>query len=208
MITIIDPASERATPDRYLGPMRSVLIATLTAALVACASPAFNGVVLDPPEEAPTLRLSDSLGVPFDVAQQRGKVVLLFFGYTHCPDVCPTTLVDWRHVVDSLGTKAGDVRFVFVSLDPERDTPALTQRYAARFSPSFVGLTGTRAGIDSLTSAWKFAAFRDGAPTDTSTYTITHPSQVFVIDPSGMLRLMQRPGLTTAQVAADIRALL
>ena len=208
MITIIDPASERASPDRYLGPMRSVLIATLTAALVACASPAFNGVVLDPPEEAPTLRLSDSLGVPFDVAQQRGKVVLLFFGYTHCPDVCPTTLVDWRHVVDSLGTKAADVRFVFVSLDPERDTPALTQRYAARFSPSFVGLTGTRAGIDSLTSAWKFAAFRDGAPTDTSTYTITHPSQVFVIDPSGMLRLMQRPGLTTAQVAADIRALL
>ena len=208
MITIIDPASERTTSDCYLGTMRSAIIITLAVALVACASPAFNGIALEPPEKAPPLRLSDSLGVPFDVAQQRGKVVMLFFGYTHCPDVCPTTLVDWRHVVDSLGAKAADVRFVFVSLDPERDSPALTQRYAARFSPSFVGLTGTRAGVDSLKSAWKFAAFRDGVPTDTSTYTVTHPSQVFVIDPAGRLRLLQRQGLTTAQVAADIRALL
>ncbi len=182
---------------------------SLLFALAACASPTFNGVVLDPAEAAPPLRLTDSSGAPFDLAQQRGKVVLVFFGYTHCPDVCPTTLVDWRHVADSLGTKATGVQFVFVSVDPERDTPALVQRYAARFSPAFVGLTGTRPQIDSLKSAWNIAAFRDvGAADTTSTYTVSHPSQVFVIDTDGKLRLMHRPGLTTAQVTADVKALL
>jgi protein SCO1 len=189
--------------------MRPALAALLCAALVACTSPNFNGVVLEPAEKAPALRLSDSTGAAFDVVQQRGKVVLVFFGYTHCPDVCPTTLVDWRHVADSLGARASDVRFVFVSIDPERDTPALVQRYAARFSPAFVGLTGTREQLDSLKDAWKIAAFRDTGPADTtSTYTVSHPSQVFVIDREGRLRLIQRPGLTTTQVASDIRALL
>ena len=187
--------------------MRRALTTTITIAVVACSAPSFNGVALEPAEQAPVLRLADSTGAPFDVAQQRGKVVLLFFGYTHCPDVCPTTLVDWRHVADSLGAKAKDVRFVFVSVDPERDTPALAQRYAARFSPSFVGLAGTLAEIESLKSAWKITALRDGSPTNAN-YTVTHPSQVFVIDRDGKLRLMQRPGLTTAQVTADVRALL
>ena len=134
---------------------------------------------------------------------------MLFFGYTHCPDVCPTTLVDWRHVADSLGPKAADVRFVFVSVDPARDTPAITQRYAARFSPQFLGVTGTSGAIDSLLASWKVAAFRDGVPGDTSqSYTVSHPSQTFVIDRSGALRLLHRAGLTPAQITADIRALL
>ena len=190
------------------GRMR-LAFAALCTALAACDSQNFNGVVLDPAEKAPTLHLSDSTGATFDVVQQHGKVVLVFFGYTHCPDVCPTTLVDWRHVSDSLGVKASDVRFVFVSIDPERDTPALVQRYASRFSPTFVGLTGTREQLDSLKDAWKIAASRDTGPADTtSTYTMSHPAQVFVIDRDGRLRLIQRPGLTTAQVASDIRALL
>ena len=209
MITITKPGCGRTTANRYLVAMRSVLVAALALAAASCSPPSFNGVVLEPPEKAPALRLSDSTGAAFDLGQQGGKVVLVFFGYTHCPDVCPTTLVDWRHVADSLGTSARDVRFVFVSVDPARDTPALAQRYAARFAPDFVGLTGTAAQIDALKSAWQIAAFRDGAASDTtSTYTVTHPSQVFVIDRDGKLRLMQRPGLTVAQVAADIRALL
>jgi protein SCO1/2 len=101
------------------------------------------------------------------------------------------------------------VRFVFVSVDPERDTPAIAQRYAARFSPSFIGATGSRAEIDALLADWKLAAFRDGPPgSSDATYTVSHPSQVFVIDRDGQLRLMHRAGLTPAQIAADIRALL
>ena len=100
------------------------------------------------------------------------------------------------------------MRFVFVSVDPERDSPAELQRYAARFSPEIRALTGTRAEIDTLLSRWDLGAFRDGAPTDTISYMVSHPSQVFVLDREGRLRLMQRGGLTPAQIVADIRTLL
>jgi protein SCO1 len=177
--------------------------------LVACGAPSFNGVAFEQPESAPQLRLRDSSGTPFDLAGERGKVVLIFFGYTHCPDVCPTTLADWKHVADSLGTKRERVRFLFVSVDPERDLPASVQRYAARFDPMFLGLTGTRTAVDTLLSNWKIAAYRDGVPSDTGvSYLMAHPSQVFVVDRDGKLRLMHRAGLTVQQITADIRGLL
>jgi protein SCO1/2 len=183
--------------------------ALLLFSLAACSPPAFNGVTFDPPEPAPPLRLTDSTGTPFSLEAQKGKVVLVFFGYTHCPDICPTTLLDWKKAAAALGDRARDVRFIFVSVDPERDSPAVAQRYAARFDPSFTGLSGTPAEIETLLESWKLAAFRDGIPGDTAAvYTMSHPSQVSVVDPDGRLRLMHRAGLTPAQIAADIRALL
>lgn len=189
--------------------MRFVFLSFFCAVVSACSAPSFNGVSLDPADAAPPLALTDSAGQRFSLADQRGKVALVFFGYTHCPDVCPTTLLDWKKAAATLGDRATDVRFVLVSVDPERDSPALTQRYAARFRPDFIGLTGTRSEIDGLMRAWKVAAFRDGIPSDTAAfYTVSHPSQVFVVDREGRLRLMHRPGLTAAQIASDIRALL
>ena len=141
MITITRPGRERFRGPYFQG-MRPLVLAGLLLLAACSAAPAFNGVVLDPPEPAPPLRLADSAGTRFDLAAETGKVALVFFGYTHCPDVCPTTLVDWRHVADSLGSQAATVRFVFVSVDPDRDTPAVAQRYAARFSPAFLGLYG------------------------------------------------------------------
>ena len=189
--------------------MRLTTLIPLLLLASACAAPSFNGVVLDPPEAAPALSLADSSGVPFSLAAQRGKVVLVFFGYTHCPDVCPTTLLDWKRSADSLGSDARDVRFVFVSVDPERDTPALVQRYTGRIAPDFIGLTGSRTQVDALMQAWNVAAFRDDAGRDTSTaYTVSHPSQVFVIDGDGQLRLLHRAGITPSQITSDIRALL
>jgi len=189
--------------------MRALPATCLFVFATACATPVFNGVVLDPAESAPPLHLADSAGVEFDLGRENGKVVLVFFGYTHCPDVCPTTLVDWRHASDSLGSQASQVKFVFVSVDPERDTPAVVQRYAARFSPSFIGVTGSRAAIDATLAAWKLAAFRDGVPgAPDAAYTVSHPSQVFVVDREGQLRLMHRAGLTPTQIADDVRALL
>lgn len=189
--------------------MRFLHLVGLALLLAGCDGPAFNGIILDPPERAPRFRLADSTGADFGLDAQREKVVMVFFGYTHCPDVCPTTLLDWRKAAALLGEESEAVRYVFVSLDPERDTPALAQRYAARFDSRFIGLTGTRAQIDAMMRDWKIAAFRDGIPGDTtSAYTLTHPSQVFVIDGEGRLRLMHRAGLTPDQIAADIRALL
>ena len=207
MITIMMMSPEAQGWRHYLRTMRLALVAAVL--LAACGSPSYNGAALDPAEPAAAIALSDSTGTPFDLGAQRGKVVLVFFGYTHCPDICPTTLVDWRHVSDSLGAKAAAVRFVFVSVDPERDTPASVQRYAVRFSPTFIGLTGTRTAIDALMKAWHIAAFRDGNPSDTSSrYIVSHPSQVFVIDNTGKLVLMQSAGMTVAQITSDIRALL
>jgi len=209
MITRIDANRDTFPATATFTTMRLRLAGLAGFLLAGCQGPSFNGVALDPPERAPMLRLVDSTGVRFDLGNQRGKVVLVFFGYTHCPDICPTTLVDWRRAADLLGPKADDVRFVFVSVDPERDTPALTQRYAARFSPRILGLTGTRPQVDALLATWKLASFRDGVPSDTSmVYTVSHPSQVFVVDRDGQLRLMHRAGLTPAQVAADITELL
>lgn len=189
--------------------MRSPFLLGCCALVAACNTPRFNGVALDPADTAPPLALTDSAGHRFSLADQHGKVALVFFGYTHCPDVCPTTLLDWKKAATALGDRAADVRFILVSVDPERDSPALTQRYAARFRPDFVGLTGTRTEIDGMMRAWHVAAFRDGVPSDTATfYTVSHPSQVFVVDRDGRLRLMHRPGLTPDQIASDIRALL
>lgn len=209
MITRIAAERELPAEDCYFEGMRPVASLCLAILLAGCSAPSFNGAVLEPPEPAPRLVLTDSAGTTFDLAAERGKVVLLFFGYTHCPDVCPTTLLDWRHAADSLGADAQRVRFVFISVDPERDTPAGAQRYASRFSPGFVGLTGTRAQVDTLMREWKIAAFRDGVPGDTSSrYTVSHPSQVFVIDGSGALRVLQHSGMSPAQIASDIEALL
>ena len=189
--------------------MPLLLRLVLGVTVIACTSPTFNGVELSPAEPAPALRLADSAGRVFDLATERGKVVLVFFGYTHCPDICPTTLADWKRAADSLRALNLKTRFVFVSVDPERDTPGVAQRYAARFSPAFIGLTGSRAQIDSALAGWRLGAFRDGIPGDTgSSYTVSHPSQVFVIDPAGQLRLMHRAGLTPMQIRDDIRALL
>lgn len=209
MITIIDADRDTFSPAATFTNMRPLFVGLAGLVLAGCQGPSFNGVALDPPERAQRLSLADSSGARFDLGDQRGKVVLVFFGYTHCPDICPTTLVDWRRAADLLGPKADDVRFVFVSVDPERDTPAATQRYAARFSPRILGLTGTRPQVDALLAAWKLASFRDGVPSDTSmVYTVSHPSQAFVVDREGQLRLMHRAGLTPAQVAADITELL
>jgi protein SCO1 len=180
----------------------------LVLIIAACREPRFNGTAIEPPETAAEIDLRDSSGNRFRLSDQRGAVTLVFFGYTHCPDVCPATLADWRKVAVALGDDVQRVRFVFISVDPERDHPAALQRYAARFSPHIRGLTGSRPAIDSLLGRWHLGAFRSSAPTDTLSYLVGHPSQVFVVDREGRVRLTQSGGMTTSQIADDIRALL
>jgi len=183
--------------------------------------PTFHGATLEPPAPAPTLRLPiaaavrDTLAAPpgpartFDLARataDSGRTALVFFGYTHCPDVCPTTLADWTRVKRLLGPDAARARFVFVTVDPERDTPTVVGRYVAQFDTSFVGLAGSRAAVDSVQRAWGVASFRDGG--SDSAYTVAHPAQVFAVDPEGRLRLTYSLGARPDDVAADLRHLL
>jgi protein SCO1/2 len=198
----------------------------------------FHGTELPAGYATPALRLAAADGRAFDLEAERGRAVLVFFGYTHCPDICPTTLATWKRVRQRLGADSARVRFVFVSVDPERDTPEVAARYARSFDPSFVGLSGSRAAIDSAQRAFRIASFRDqaaaaaaaadtssggssgdaahgahaghgaGAAGDSAVYTVSHPARVFVFDPAGRLRLVLPASASADATLADVRRLL
>jgi protein SCO1/2 len=181
------------------------------------------GTPVPPSMPAPALRLAEPGGRPFDLAAERGRVVLVFFGYTNCPDICPTTLAQWKRVEGRLGADSAKVRFVFVSVDPERDTPEIAKAYAQRFDSSFVGLTGTRAEVEAAERGFRVSSFREPAPTTGATghaahdphaahapagYTVAHTSRVFVIDPSGRWRLILPASASADAMLSDVRRLV
>jgi protein SCO1/2 len=174
--------------------------------VAACDEP-LRGIVMEDPEPAAPLVLTDASGARFDLAAARGSVILVYFGYTHCPDVCPTTLGDWARARRALGDEAPRVRFVFVSVDPQRDTPAVAQAYAWQFDSSFVGLTGSEAELESLKNAWHIAAYPEGDPR-TRDYAVAHPAHTYVVDREGRLRVLYEPGVRGEELAEDIRKLL
>jgi len=173
----------------------------------AAAAGPFRGVEVAEPAPAPQLVLPMANGGTFDLAEERGRVVLLFFGYTHCPDICPTTLSDWALVADSLGEDAERARFVFVSVDPERDTPDVAQAYAARFNPAFLGLTAPDSVTARLRGTLNLVAQAEPSETE-GEYGVAHSSQVFLVDPEGRLRLLYPFGSTAQDMLLDVRRLL
>lgn len=184
----------------------SPLPVLLLAVLLACGEP-MRGVEIQDPDPAPPLAFTAFDGTAFDIAAEQGKVVLVYFGYTHCPDVCPTTMGDWARAKRELGDRAAGVRWLFVSLDPERDTPELAQAYARQFDPTFLGVTGTEAELEVLKQAWKIAAYPEG-DTRTGDYTVAHPAYTFVVDRKGRLRYLYEPGVRGEELAEDLRKLL
>jgi protein SCO1/2 len=167
----------------------------------------FRGSVIDPPVAAGNFTLKDQNSQAFQLGDQRGKLVLLFFGYTSCPDVCPTTLAQFKQTRVQLGTQADRVRFVFVTVDPERDLPDTLQKYLGAFDPAFVGLGGSEAELEPV---WKaYGVYRKIQPGASATsYTVDHSSHVYLIDAQGNLRLTYAFGVTADDMAADVRYLL
>ena len=183
------------------------------------AAPALHGAVYTTAEPAPPLRLPRARAAEpadtFDLARDAaGRATLVFFGYTHCPDVCPTTLADWSRVRRAVAAQAASdtarMRFVFVTVDPERDSTAVVARYVAQFDPSFVGLTGSRAAVDAAQRAWHVSSFRDPSPAGTpaGSYTVSHPAQVFLVGPDRRLRTIYPLGVPAADVVEDVRTVL
>ena len=177
------------------------------AAITACKPASFHGTAYDPPEHAPDVVLKEANGARFSLADQKGKVVLLFFGYTHCPDICPTTLSDWKRIKAGLGRDAARVRFVFVSVDPARDDPATLGRYVARFDPGFIGATTDSTALSGIERAFHVTSGREESASANG-YVVTHASQTFVVDKFGDLRLLYSFGTPVDDVVADIRLLL
>jgi protein SCO1/2 len=151
--------------------------------------------------------LTDHNGKPRTLADFRGKVVVLFFGYTQCPDVCPTTMAELSNVMQQLGPQARQVQVLFVTLDPERDTQALLAQYVPAFNPDFLGLYGDAAATAKV--AKEFKVFYSKVPGATpGSYTIDHMAGSYVFDREGKLRLFVRNGQNPAALVHDIRLLL
>lgn len=167
----------------------------------------FHGVDVTGTEAGEGLKLEDFDGKPRTVADFRGKVVLVEFGYTSCPDVCPTTLHDYAVALKKLGADASRVQMLFVTVDPKRDTRERLRDYVRAFDPSFIGLRGDEAATQKATR--DFHVYASADPPDASgNYTVEHASQVFAFDPQGRLRLMFPAGTKPDDIASDLRALL
>jgi protein SCO1/2 len=185
----------------------------LVLAGLAPAGPAggtgFRAGAFEPPRPAPDFALRAASGAEFRLSAQRGKVVVLAFGYTHCPDVCPTVLADLAQVRARLGPAAKRVQVVYVSVDPERDTPQRLRAYTEVFDKTFLGLTGP---VDQLTPVWKAygisIARRQTAGRDPAAYVVHHSASVQLIDPRGRLRVMAPFGTPVDDLLHDVRALL
>ncbi|MEO6270175.1 MAG: SCO family protein, partial [Lautropia sp.] len=137
----------------------------------------------------------------------RGKLVLLFFGFTHCPDVCPTTLLKAAKVKEQLGADAGKLQVLFVTVDPERDTAEVLSKYVPAFDPSFIGLRGDPAEI--AKAAREFKVFYQKVPNrDGSSYNVDHTAASYILDTEGRLRLFVRHTQPVEEIAADLRQLL
>ena len=166
---------------------------------------ALKAGAFDPPHAAPAFVLDGSNGAEVSLAQYRGKVVLLTFGFTHCAAVCPTTLAALAQARGRLGDAADGVQVVFVTVDPERDTAAHMRDYLAAFDKSFVGATGDPAVLAAVREDYGVTAEREGTGPD---YAMAHTSSIFLIDQAGRLRGLMPFGHDAADFAHDVALLL
>ena len=170
-------------------------------------APSFRAVDITGAEYARQLDLVDQNGQPRTLADFKGKVTVIFFGYTQCPDVCPTTMAELAQIKKSLGKEGDRLQAVFVTIDPERDTAAVLKAYMAGFDPSFVALRGT---VDQTKAAAKeFKVFFAKAPgASDGSYTMDHTAGSFVFDAQGRVRLFVRYGAGIEPLTADLKTLL
>lgn len=190
--------------------MKTVLacILSLGLLLAGCEQPpAFKSTDISGVDWGKDFSLTDHQGQARRLADYKGKAVVLFFGYTQCPDVCPTTLISMREVLTQLGPDANRVQVLFATLDPQRDTQALLAQYVPQFHPSFVGLRGDEATMAALAKDFKVFYTRQPGTTPSS-YTIDHSTGSYAFDPQGRLRLLLRHGDDAGNVAADLKLLL
>ncbi len=183
----------------------AVLAGLLALWLLAFARPySFHGSLIEPPVAAPPIELTRADGSLYRLSDQQGKVTLIFFGYTTCPDFCPTTMAEMKRVKADLSAYADRLDVVFITVDPQRDTPERIQSYAAGFDPQFIGLSGSE---EDLTPIWKaYGVYRQINEGQSAVgYLVDHSTRVYLIDPAGNLRLTFAYGTPPEDIAADIR---
>jgi len=187
------------------------LLCVCAWALLGCAgtptaSP-LRGGRLEPPKLAPDFTLTDHNGNLFRLSSARGQVVLLYFGYTSCPDVCPLSLADITAARSELGKDAGQVQVVFITVDPERDTQAVLQRYVPAFDPSLLGVRGTPEEIKTVADAYGVQFKKTPLPNSALGYAVDHSAFIYVIDLSGRLRELLPFGASRQDILSDLKTL-
>lgn len=174
---------------------------------IGAASASGQGSTIDPPRTLGDFTLTSQTGAPLALHDLQGKAVLLFFGYTRCPDLCPTTLGEFKGTKRLLGADAANVAFVFISVDPEQDTPAVLARYMSAFDPAFIGLQGDQATLQRIGPDYDLV-YQKRPVSGSDTYTMDHTSIAYLIDRDGRLRVIFPYGTPASALATDIRALL
>ena len=162
----------------------------------------------EPYPPAPAIKLTRSDGTPFALDALQGNFVLLFFGYTSCPDVCPTTMAELKTALDRIGPeKANKVKVVFVTVDPQRDTPERVQQYANHFNQEFIGLSGSEADLAQVwTDYGIYRSVAEGSPA--TGYLVDHTARITLIDQSGSLRSSYGFGTPVEDFVHDLKLLL
>lgn len=202
----------RLWPPKDLGAALVVAGAVVVTLLVVAAAKGnageFKSGVFEPPRPAPEFDLPSSTGSMHSLRAHRGKVVALVFGFTHCARVCPTTLSKLTEVERRLGPAAKDFDVVFVTVDPERDTPERLREFLDFFDPSFVGATGDAATLRALHTAYGVTSSRQPAEDAKRGYDVHHSTSIFLIDRSGTLRLLSPFGISSDDLVQDVKRLL
>lgn len=187
-----------------------LLLACASVLLAGCA-PATHWQLDNVAGHMPDLQfqMTNDLGQPVTAATYRGKVVMMYFGYTHCPDVCPLTMVNLHTVLQRLGKKAaGHVQVLFVTVDLARDSVPVLHQYVTAFDPRFAGLRGTPEALSQLVKRYRaLYQIEKPIPAD-GDYEVTHSSAIYIFGPHGHIRLLATPGATTEAMVHDVRQLV
>ena len=191
-------------------PSTLALLALLVVAFCAHAGSveSLRSGAFDPPRAAPDFSLNGSDGTELRLSRYRGKVVALGFGYTSCPEACPTTMAFLAQARRQLGSARDDFQVLYVTVDPERDTADRLRKFVTAFDPTFIGATGTPAQLADVRSAYGIQVSRIGSATSGGNYLLHHSSFVYLIDRSGRLRAMMPFGVSADDIAHDVKVLL
>jgi protein SCO1/2 len=212
MLSNPDPTARIPSPLRRRLATAGLLLGGAIAAgsLLGCSEkpPSFKSTDITGADYGKSLTLTNaSTGKPVSIEDFRGKVVMLFFGFTHCPDVCPTTLLKAAEVRKQLAGDAERMQVLFVTVDPERDSAEVLSKYVPAFDPSFIGLRGDQAETNK--AAREFKVFFQKVPNrDGSSYNVDHTAASYILDPEGRLRLFVRHTQPVEEIVSDLRQLL
>ena len=166
----------------------------------------FHGTVIQSPEPSYDFTLT-SVDGDVSLSDFRGKIVLIYFGYTFCPDICPGTLGNVAQALRNMGTQADDVQLIMVSLDPERDTPEKLAEYMGHFHPSFIGVTGSKEKLDEVAALYGIF-YQKAEGSDATGYLIDHTATLMVLDREGYLKLVFPFGVTAEEIADDLKYMI